>query len=113
MGTRRTGVLHGGAPAGAGASASLRCRRCGCDLTPTPAGVADLAWFDVHRVTAQGWLGRVPEEAVGVECLTPDEANFLLPERESPAARPAGLVEARARRFERSAPEFVADWMVA
>jgi hypothetical protein len=82
----------------------VRCRRCGRALAGTPVEVEHLAWSDARRVASQGWLGRCPEEAVGVECLTHEEADFLLPHAAGPPRRTG--------RFARS-PDFVADWMLA
>jgi hypothetical protein len=82
----------------------LSCRRCGRALAATPADVRHLDWCDRHRVSRQGWLGHTEEDAVGVECLTADEANFLLPDRPGPAST---------GRFMRRSPAFVADWMQA
>lgn len=57
------------------------CRRCGRPLQAAPAELHDRVWSDPRRVAAQGWVGPTPQDAVGLECLTPDEANFLLPAR--------------------------------
>ncbi len=58
----------------------MGCRRCGRDLTPTPAGFHELPAWDTARVRAQGWVGADSVGPVCLQCLTHDESGFLLPD---------------------------------
>jgi hypothetical protein len=62
------------------------CSRCGRTLQETPAAEQLLPWWDSARVRAQGWVGAHPGEAIGLECLTHEEADFIRPR---PARRAA------------------------
>jgi hypothetical protein len=79
------------------------CSRCGRELAPTPSTHHAFAWSDSARIRAQGWVGPHAGQAVGLECLTHEEAEFLLPTPR--AARGTG-------RFARR-PTFVAEWSLA